>query len=113
SPIYYGLARDQYWNTNPAIDHDTVGARRVYASRGVTSDKWWCAPLPNPHEVFSYFIEQMFGTEHPDADQRANMSGFLANYARLGSNPDQIMQCYSVSFRQACVNQKRYPCATQ
>jgi phospholipase C len=93
---YEGLKTDTYWNTNPAGDHDKLGATRVYATKGITGDKWWCVPNPNPHEVFPYFLEQMFGTEQPGQGQNASMTGFLANYARLGKpNPEQIMQSYS------------------
>ncbi len=95
-PTYEGLSMDTYWNTNPAGDHDKPSAKRVYATRGTTGQKWWNLPNPNPHEVFPYFLEQMFGTEHPASGQNASMTGFLANYARLGKpNPEQIMQSYS------------------
>ena len=95
-PTYEGLRTDAYWNTNPANGHDNPNATRVYATKGATGQKWWNVPNPCPYEVFPYFTEQMFGTEHPAVGQNPNMTGFLANYARLGKpNPEQIMQCYS------------------
>ena len=62
-------------------------------SQRAKNRKWWNLPNPNPHEVFPYFLEQMFGTEQPASGQNANMTGFLANYVRLGKkDPEQIMQ---------------------
>ena len=40
-PTYEGLSMDTYWNTNPAGDHDKPSAKRVYATRGTTGQKWW------------------------------------------------------------------------
>src|SRR5262245_36671360 len=95
-PTYDGLEESKYWNTIPANDHEKPGARRIYATRGTTGRQPYKVPNPNPHEVYPYFIEQMFGTEDPGLDQRPSMTGFLANYVRLGGKKSaQIMETYS------------------
>jgi phospholipase C len=96
---YAGLEDNKYWNTNPASDRDKPGANRVYAKKVSSSStaEWYKVPNPNPHEVYPYFVEQMFGTEAPGAAQQPDMSGFLANYCRVSKNnrPEQIMECYT------------------
>jgi len=96
NPTFDGLVNGEYWNTIPASSHDAPGAGRVVATRGVTNTPWYQQPNPNPREDYPSFLEQMFGTEGPGPGARANMSGFLANYAKADpANPQRIMQSYS------------------
>lgn len=93
SPIYDGLVLDKYWNTIPP----NANVPKVYASPGVTMypDK---TPYPDPGEVCPYMYEQMFGTEDPSPDQKADMSGFLQNYLKRVEGVaglTQIMECYT------------------
>ncbi|MEN8130646.1 MAG: alkaline phosphatase family protein [Pseudomonadota bacterium] len=92
-PRFDGLVENKYWNTLVAGEHDTAPeSERVYATKGSSDTK----PDPNPREVCPSFVEQMFGTDSPDADQKPNMWGFMQNYSGLKDNKDVdgIMSCF-------------------
>lgn len=111
TPYFLGLTELAYWNTNPASIHNTAPiSDRVYARKGTTSAH---KPDPNPGEVCPSFVEQMYGTSAPAANQKPNMWGFLQNYAKVKTNwmddpctypqlpplpnpdPNGIMECYT------------------
>lgn len=95
-PTYDGLSANAQWNTLPASAHDAPGAQRFFATRGVSAAPWYQQPNPNPREDYPSMLEQVFGTETPGAGARADMSGFVASYAKADpADPGRVMQCFS------------------
>jgi hypothetical protein len=50
---------------------------------------------PDPHEEFEHVTQQIFGKSDPNANDQANMSGFLQNYFTTKAGIEscgQIMQ---------------------
>lgn len=93
-PTFDGLVDKKYWNTPVASQHETAPeSQRVYAGKVSGSDR---VPDPNPREICSSFVEQMFGDAAPKAGAVPNMWGFLQNYAgkAKGSTAKQIMLSY-------------------
>jgi phospholipase C len=94
-PTFDGLVAKRYWNTPVASEHDTAPeSKRIYAGKVVGSDR---KPDPNPREVCSSFVEQMFGSPAPKAGAEPNMWGFVQNYAvkAKGGDVNGIMEAYT------------------
>lgn len=95
-PCYAGLVTNTYSNTLP--DNE---AQPVYAKKSTSGwpphDEPLLVPTPDPGEAFEHITRQIFGAEKPAPDAKANMSGFLQDYATI-ADPNvagQIMECYS------------------
>ena len=95
-PTYAGLAPEAYYNRTSGSDPQTI-----YASRGTTD---WpphgnplLVPYPDPGEDFEHMTVQIYGKPNPGPHDKADMSGFLRDYASWvdPAVAGQIMQCYS------------------
>ena len=91
-PTFNGLRANTYFNLNGA---------KVFAGRPPTAwppaNNPCVVPSPDPHEEFSYVNVQIFGTDSPPPDARADMSGFLKDYSAPdagGNSAAQIMQSF-------------------
>ena len=80
---------------------DGPDSPKVFASRPTTA--WPSAqnrnivPTPDPHEEYDHIATQLFGTATPPAGAKADMSGFLKDYATTpagAASAGQIMQSY-------------------
>lgn len=94
-PTFDGLVEKKFWNTPVASEHDSAPeGKRVYAGKVSGSDR---VPDPNPREICTSFVEQMFGDGAPKAGAVPNMWGFLQNYASKAKSTEtnQIMQSYA------------------
>lgn len=93
---YDGLVANTYANTMTGDD-----ATRVYVKRATSAWPPQCEPLlvpmPDPGESFTHITRQIFGTDKPQPDAQANMSGFLRDYATVADRDvvGQIMETYS------------------
>lgn len=95
-PIFEGLKAHTFSNVL-----DLANPVQVFATQP-TSNWPSCpnsnqVPTPDPNEEFDDVTAQIFGTSTPKPDDLANMSGFLANYARTAAgaaSAGQIMQTY-------------------
>lgn len=95
-PTFNGLNQNTFFNLI-----DATSTEKIFASRPPSS---WAscpncnqAPTPDPHEEFEYVTFQLFGTSTPAPDAKADMSGFLQNYATTAAgaaSANQIMQGY-------------------
>ncbi len=75
--------------------------QKVYASQPTSA---WpstsnpsCVPTPDPHEEFEHITAQLFSTPTPAPGAKADMSGFLNDYATTdatAASAGQIMQSY-------------------
>lgn len=88
---FEGLTEKTYFNLN---NNNTP----IYANR---PPKGWpsasTVPTPDPHEEFDHITTQIFGTASPAAGAKADMSGFLRDYASTDAgtaSAEQIMQSY-------------------
>ncbi len=95
-PSYEGLLAHTYYNTT-----DDAEASRCYVKK--STSRWpphhepLLVPLPDPGEAFEHITHQIFGTKNPEPDAKANMSGFLRDYATIADPAvvGQIMESYS------------------
>ena len=96
---YRGMPPTQ---TNP-LDPGGGGGGSVMVFQGPPGLSTWTMPYPDPGELYSDMVEQIFGSENvPPVGQPAPMSGFAWNYVQQKSSPDgvapvaqNIMQYYS------------------
>lgn len=95
-PTFDGLAVGKYFNQAGGPE-----SPKVFASRPTTA--WPSAqnhntvPTPDPHEEYDHIATQLFGTATPPAGAKADMSGFLKDYATTpagAASAGQIMQSY-------------------
>jgi phospholipase C len=100
-PNFDGLVTpsSHFWNSLTPESPD--GKPFVWATKGVTKSPNE-QPNPCPQEDYPSFLEQMFGfdpfeTGHAGQPMRANMGGFLKNYARIDGNkaPERIMESFA------------------
>jgi phospholipase C len=90
---FEGLRSGAYFNR--------FNGKKVFASRPPTA---WPAspnpqtvPAPDPQEAFDHMTAQIFGKAHPGHGDKADMSGFLADYAGTSAgagSAGQIMQSF-------------------
>ena len=94
SPLFDGLAGNKFFNK--------FNSQTIYASQPTSA--WppdndpFLVPDPDPGEDFNDMTTQIFGTPNPiPFFNRANMSGFLKDYASIAGDKQagQIMQTYS------------------
>jgi phospholipase C len=86
----------------PSTYYNELNGNRIYASHPPTA--WPPAnnpnvvPTPDPHEEFQYVTVQIFGTDSPSPDAKADMSGFLLDYSASdaggSAGSGQIMQSF-------------------
>ncbi len=92
-PYYEGLVEGKFCNT--------LAGKTLYASQPTTGwapkNNPFLVPDPDPGERFTDMTFQIFGKSDPGPTDKANMSGFLQNYASVAgaSEAGQIMQSYS------------------
>jgi phospholipase C len=92
-PTVDGLVANRFFNQR------TLDSRPVFATMGVTKSPNE-QPNPCPQEDYPSFLEQMFGFDPFETGQaeqplRADMTGFLKNYARVDKKtPEKIMESF-------------------
>ncbi len=92
-PTVDGLEANRFFNQR------TLDSRPVFATMGVTKSPNE-QPNPCPQEDYPSFLEQMFGFDPFETGQaeqplRADMTGFLKNYARVDKKtPEKIMESF-------------------
>lgn len=95
-PTFDGLAANAFFNVMEAGSQE-----KVFVSRPPTS---WPScpnsnqvPTPDPHEKFGHVTVQLFGKSPISAADKADMSGFLRDYATTeagSASAGQILQTY-------------------
>ena len=100
-PYFDGLVANSSHLWNSLTPESPDGKPFVWATRRVTKSPNE-HPNPCPQEDYPSFLEQMFGfdpfeTGHAGQSLRANMGGFLKNYARIDGNkaPERIMELFA------------------
>lgn len=93
---YEGLVAGKYCNKGPAI-HPGVVCAVEPTTRWPPYNNPMLVPDPDPGEEFEMMTRQIFGTSTPSPSAKANMSGFLLDYAAQSGplTAAQIMQSYS------------------
>jgi phospholipase C len=96
-PTYEGLTEDTFWNPlETPSSTDKVYVRKPTSSWPSCSNPN-AVPTPDPHEEFEHVTHQIFGKVDPTPGDKADMSGFLENYATTDAgfeSAGQIMQTY-------------------